>query len=204
MWICTCGHQNADIGNYCVACGMSKNAATAAQLADDVAWFYYLGNQRMGPVSSREIAGSLHAGTLDRNTLIWKSGMPDWAPLHRTALSALAPHLMPPAPLQAVSDVYAWLLAVFPMAVGTVLAMLGVKYIGIALGIWSLTLLFWVLDVREIKKTTDRFDAWVWTIFLFMGVYLFIRASKAGQRYGYAIVWCVFYICFIAAYVLSR
>ncbi|WMJ82621.1 DUF4339 domain-containing protein [Oscillospiraceae bacterium LTW-04] len=86
MWRCTCGYQNSDIGNFCVACGTPKTAAISAQLADDVAWFYYKGNHRFGPASSNEIVGLLQSGELNRNTMVWKAGMNDWVPLHQTAL----------------------------------------------------------------------------------------------------------------------
>ncbi|HWP51594.1 MAG TPA: DUF4339 domain-containing protein, partial [Clostridia bacterium] len=192
---CTCGHQNSDIGNFCVACGMTKTAATAAQLSDDTVWFYYRGSQRVGPTSTREIAKLLHANMLDRNTPVWKSGMNDWAPLHQTALGALASQRIPAAPLQTVSDIYAWMIALLPMTVGVILSVLKVTSLGVFLAVSSLTIIFEVLDLREIKKATGRLESWVWFILLLTPVYLFIRAGKAGQRYGYAIAWCVLYFC---------
>lgn len=203
MWTCICGHQNADIGNFCVACGTNKNAVFSAQLGDDAIWFYYQGSHRFGPVSPREIAELLHAGALDRNTPVWKAGMNDWTRLYQTVLATFVPNLMPAAPFQAISDIYAWLLAILPLIVGTVLIGLGVSNLAAILSIWLLNTLFWALDVWEIKKTTGRFDSWLWTIFLLTPVYLFIRSGKAGQRYGYAVVWCILYICFIVVYAIG-
>ncbi len=202
MWTCTCGYQNADIGNFCVACGAAKSAALSAQLSDDAAWFYYKGNQRFGPVSSHEVAGLLHAGGLDRETLMWKAGMNDWVPLRQTALNTLSPHLMPPAPLQAVGDVFAWLLALMPTCVTMVLSFLKVNSIGVMLATVAVTILFWALDIWELKKTNSRLGAWIWTIFLVTPVYLFIRSGKAGRRYGYAVAWCILYACFVLIYAI--
>lgn len=205
MWTCTCGHQNSDIGNFCVACGMAKNEALAAQLSDDVAWFYYRGNQRFGPVHAREIGALVHEGVLDRDTLIWKAGMDKWTPLHQTALGALAPHLMPPAPLQSVSDVYAWLLAILPVVVGMVLSILKANYFGVILAVGVLTILFWGLDVWELKKAKNDLSTWIWLVFLLTPAYLFVRAGKVGQRYGYAIAWCVIYVCWLfMVFILRR
>ncbi|MDF3004596.1 MAG: hypothetical protein K0S22_1068 [Oscillospiraceae bacterium] len=203
MWRCTCGYQNSDIGNFCVACGTPKNAAISAQLGDNIAWFYYKGSHRFGPASSSEIAGLLHAGELDRNTMVWKAGMNNWVPLYQTALSAVAPHLMPPPPLESASDVYAWLLAICPFIVGIVLTMLKVNNIGIILAISVLSLLFWALDVWELKKTKNSLSAWIWLVFLLTPAYLFVRSSKAGKRYGYSSTWCIIYVCYLFTYALS-
>lgn len=202
MWRCSCGYENSDIGNFCVACGTAKSAALSAQLSDDAAWFYYQGSRRFGPVSSHEIAGLLHAGELDRDTLVWKSGMNDWVPLHQTALNTLVPHLMPPPPLQAASDIFAWLLALMPMCVATFLSILRADKVGITLVIVLLTIFFWALDVWELDKTKNHLGAWIWTILLLTPAYLFIRSSKAGRRYGYAVAWCIVYACFVFIYAI--
>ncbi|MDD4700578.1 MAG: DUF4339 domain-containing protein [Oscillospiraceae bacterium] len=114
MWRCNCGRENTDIGNFCIACGAAKNDVISAQISEDVQWYYYKGSDRCGPVTASEIADLLRIEEIDRKTLVWKSGMTDWIPLNQTALNTLATDVVPPIPMQAVSDKYAWALATVP------------------------------------------------------------------------------------------
>ena len=113
------------------------------------------------------------------------------------------PHLMPPPPLESASDVYAWLLAVLPFIVIIVLTILKVNNIGIILAISVLSLLFWALDVWELKKTKNSLSAWIWLVFLLTPAYLFVRSSKAGKRYSYSITWCIIYVGYLFIHAFS-
>jgi hypothetical protein len=44
-------------------------------------WYYAQGDQRQGPVSDSELDALIAAGTVNENTLVWKDGMANWAPL---------------------------------------------------------------------------------------------------------------------------
>jgi len=55
-------------------------------------WFYVENQQRVGPVSEGEFARLVGAGTIRRETLVWRAGMKDWQPYG----SLLPPP--PPAP----------------------------------------------------------------------------------------------------------
>lgn len=43
-------------------------------------WFYTLDGEKHGPVSSKELRRLAQAGTLSRNSLLWKEGMKEWRP----------------------------------------------------------------------------------------------------------------------------
>jgi len=43
-------------------------------------WYYATGQQQQGPVSDEELARLVAAGTVKADTLVWHSGMGDWAP----------------------------------------------------------------------------------------------------------------------------
>lgn len=56
-------------------------------------WFYEFKGEPKGPVSEDQLRNLLEAQTINSETRLWKSGMPEWAPL-----SAAVPSLLPPLP----------------------------------------------------------------------------------------------------------
>jgi hypothetical protein len=51
------------------------------QNKDNMNWYYAQGDERKGPVSEAEFDALIAAGTITENTLVWKEGMANWAPL---------------------------------------------------------------------------------------------------------------------------
>jgi hypothetical protein len=47
-----------------------------------VEWYYARENQQAGPVSAAELKRLADAGQLQPDDLVWREGMPDWAPAH--------------------------------------------------------------------------------------------------------------------------
>ena len=190
MWICNCGRQNADTGNFCVSCGAAKNDVLAAPLDDNTLWYYYKDGERLGPVAAKEIEALLRTGQMDRKMLVWKSGMPDWLPLHQTPLYTLALTVLPPVPLKAASDKYAWTIAFIPLC-QFCLSLAGASTSAGVIVTAVLTLLFWVLDMQEMDKTNNKVGLWPVLGLIFMPAYLFVRGRKVGRKYDYAIVYCI-------------
>jgi type IV pilus assembly protein PilA len=67
------------------------------------AWYYAdAARQRHGPLSTATLLERVRDGLLERSTLVWREGMPEWRPLHALAdelgLSATAPPPTPPPP----------------------------------------------------------------------------------------------------------
>lgn len=52
-------------------------------------WYYTLNNQQTGPVEDEEIKRLIEAGTVNQTTLVWTSGMANWAPIGQSALAGL-------------------------------------------------------------------------------------------------------------------
>ena len=46
---------------------------------EEAEWFCVLNNQSFGPVNLSQFANMIRFGLVDANTLVWKSGMPQWA-----------------------------------------------------------------------------------------------------------------------------
>ena len=53
-------------------------------------WFYESGGQRQGPVEAAEFERLISTGTIKPETLVWREGMADWAPLSVAQDSATA------------------------------------------------------------------------------------------------------------------
>ena len=48
------------------------------------AWYYVdAGHNRQGPVSAEDLAVAFRQGRVNRDTLVWRDGLPQWAPLER-------------------------------------------------------------------------------------------------------------------------
>tara|TARA_R110002020_G_scaffold154546_5_gene334487 strand:+ start:357 stop:1496 length:1140 start_codon:yes stop_codon:yes gene_type:complete len=75
------------------------------------AWYYVdAGHNRQGPVSGEDLAAAFRQGRVNRDTLVWRDGLPQWVPLERH-LSELpaAPPALPEAgaatlPAQGTAD----------------------------------------------------------------------------------------------------
>jgi hypothetical protein len=65
------------------------------QNKDNMIWYYAQADQRQGPVSEADFEALIARGTITENTLVWKDGMENWAPL-KVARPAGAPES--PAP----------------------------------------------------------------------------------------------------------
>jgi hypothetical protein len=61
-------------------------------------WYYVIGNERKGPVSSESIITSIKNGELNPNTLVWKQGMANWIPFAQSELGKLVTLSPPPLP----------------------------------------------------------------------------------------------------------
>lgn len=51
--------------------------------APDVAWYYAIGSQRVGPVTDYELRSLIESGQVRPDMLVWRKGMGQWAPAMR-------------------------------------------------------------------------------------------------------------------------
>jgi uncharacterized membrane protein YhaH (DUF805 family) len=52
------------------------------------AWYYAAGDEKQGPLDLDQMIALARTRSLDADTLVWSSGMPDWAPIGRSPLEA--------------------------------------------------------------------------------------------------------------------
>jgi hypothetical protein len=97
-----------------------------------------------------------------------------------------------------LSDKWAWTLACVPIMSSLLYFFLqSITEIGSGFSFIIaivMNIIFWQLDNRELKKASIDSDKWIWTGFILVPVYLFLRASKTKRAYGYAITWCVIFV----------
>jgi len=77
-------------------------------MSDSGEWYYAIGNDRFGPVPLAEVQQRIGVGELGATSLVWKEGMPDWAPLSSvpelaTALPPVDYGVLPQAPTDAAA-----------------------------------------------------------------------------------------------------
>jgi hypothetical protein len=72
-------------------------------------WYYDAGGQQSGPVPESQLDELVRSGAVQHDTLVWRSGMPDWQPLHQArpsnAIPPLAPPVLPPIINGGIGDV---------------------------------------------------------------------------------------------------
>jgi membrane protease subunit (stomatin/prohibitin family) len=62
-------------------------------------WFVAIDGQQKGPFTLDQLRGEIGAGRVTRETLAWKSGLPQWTPVEQVSeLQALAASVPPPLP----------------------------------------------------------------------------------------------------------
>jgi len=62
-------------------------------------WYLTKNNKQEGPFDEQAVAASVADGTISRDTLVWREGMSEWLPLHRTDLARLFPQHSGPPPV---------------------------------------------------------------------------------------------------------
>ncbi len=69
-------------------------------------WYYASGGQQLGPVNTEELRAALRDGNVKPSDLVWKEGMPDWAPAATVSVlkSAQAPAPQPKPRPQATTS----------------------------------------------------------------------------------------------------
>jgi hypothetical protein len=77
-------HQNVErrLGAHDQALGL--DTAEPPLLANAGVWYYARGNERLGPVAAETIRHLLQAQAIRGDTLVWREGMADWAPVRTT------------------------------------------------------------------------------------------------------------------------
>ncbi|RAI38985.1 hypothetical protein CH341_26780 [Rhodoplanes roseus] len=174
---------------------MSDTTSTPA--ASDE-WFYTLGGQRLGPISSSALRQLLDDRKVHAETPVWRRGQTSWMLLRETEFGLLLSEVPPPVAAANINNSFVWALAVMPIVYVVLTAVLQVLLSSQELfTLISLVLPFGVnaalclLDLSQLKRAgySDGFLT-LWALIL-APVYLFVRAKRIGHTPTYAITWVV-------------
>ena len=71
-------------------------------------WYYVRDQQQYGPVSKSELLDLIESGDLDRENLVWTSGMEDWQPARSAdeLLTSIESQSPPPVPATGTSETH--------------------------------------------------------------------------------------------------
>lgn len=85
-----CGKENEAGATVCADCGSPLEEEIIEETTvetPDSSWYYVSSGQSVGPYTEAEMQGFLASRTINRNTYVWKNGMPDWKRLEDTELA---------------------------------------------------------------------------------------------------------------------
>lgn len=191
------------------------------QEADRATWYYTTTTGQQGPFTADDMKRRIASRELSSSTLVWRDGMTDWSPLSDTELFDPPRHSPPPLPPTKppaasgsppssdsgvghpeVSDGFAWALALAPLVIGLVEAILipvvgmeGIGSAGLIAGV-AINSLFAILDSRRLKEAGYDDNSLLILALLLVPVYLWRRSRLLGRDQRHLIVW-------IAALLLS-
>jgi hypothetical protein len=173
------------------------------------AWLYMSRGRRVGPVGEESLLNLRRDGSIDDDTPVWspeeQADHPDWRPLSAAEIKPASrpagarPPGPPPAPLSSISNVYAWLIVLGPLALAAIdfasLARTG-KTAPFALTVIAALVLYGalaLLDAQEIESghvgKAQRLSAW-WI--MLVPIYLWRRGTilnKVMSTYGFGRPW---------------
>lgn len=89
-----CGKENPDDVTQCQQCGTQDFRAPTVSTA--VEWHYAIGTEQSGPIAEEAMVEKARSGQLDRNTKIWKEGLPKWILLGNSEFAKVLPNGKPP------------------------------------------------------------------------------------------------------------
>ena len=165
-------------------------------------WHVEIAGTRQGPMSADQVRQFIASGKLNRKSLAWYTGAPDWQPLSSTEFAAAFADTPPPLSGSAIPNGLVWTLAFAPL-IG---AFLGGLLAGMMRmspnSFWWVTLVLNIglslADEKRLKAaghdTVKMGAAWI------VPVYLYKRAQVLSQSLSYFYAWV---ICFVVSLVLG-
>ena len=159
-------------------------------------WYFYKGADKQGPYSYAQMSDFVRKEIIQRETLVWVKGTPEWVPAAKTALAQELVNVVPDVPVGIISDKWLWALGGGSFTIGCavflILAAMGWNA-GWAMGVIVLAANFTFLmnDIEEVKKTGRNMGSWSYLGCVLVPVYLFVRAKKTNRNYIPLVVWFV-------------
>lgn len=183
-------------------------------------WHYIVnGGARRGPTTATTIKDLLDKKEIETDTQVWRKGMPEWKPLPESDLRDLVAAEPPPVSSKHIGNGYVWTLALLPLVIGVIEAVVSATNQEAAVRSLALgfpyhpsrglpyqvplavnALLGW-LDDRRLRQAGYGSRTTRITAVLIAPFYLFLRAKRLRQRPYYAVAWIISMIAGFLIYV---
>ncbi len=194
MWICSCGNQCNDEHSFCAKCGGKKRV----KVPNNNPWYYIDNGVKVGPIPLENIRSFIDDGTITKDTFVWRKGLSDWTIASKTSLNSVLSTVVPPISKSSLHSKWIWCLATIPLFANLVLFLCLRPIPGtpdsflLNAIVFLLNCLFLILDSLYLKNSGYNLKRSTFIGFVFVPIYLFIRAAKTNKNFGPAIVWCIF------------
>src|SRR5262245_1945518 len=83
-------------------------------------WYYVANGARRGPTTATTIKELLNKKEIETDTQVWRKGMPEWKPLRESDLGELVAAEPPAISSKNISNGYVWTLALLPIVLGLI------------------------------------------------------------------------------------
>ena len=125
--------------------------------AADSCWYYSEDGKRLGPISQDALLWQIKTRKLSPNTWVWRTGLHDWIPVFQSELANLtSSDTPPPLSAKAITNGYAWALALAPIWSMFLIYILAYFYLR-AVGNPYLGTAFEVIALQQVVS-----DRWSW------------------------------------------
>jgi len=165
----------------------------------ETSWYYERGGSRLGPVSASELIALCDRGDIEPDSVVWSPGLSTWRPLLEVEQFAEAISRPPSLPTTYVDNRAIWWLAVIPLFVPTLIALViygsGPGWTPSSAWWFSFWIFFCVnsgliaFDHRTLKRSGHK-PPHLWYLIL-VPLYLIMRSVKLRQTHAYTVVWFV-------------
>jgi hypothetical protein len=160
-------------------------------------------------MTAETIRDLLNKKQIESDTQVWRKGMPEWKPLRESDLRDLVATEPPPISSKHIGNGYVWTLALLPLVIGVIEAVVSASNQEAAVRSLALGfpyhpsrglpfqvpvvingLLGW-LDDRRLQQAGYGSRITRVTAVLLAPVYLFLRAKRLKHRPYYAVAWII-------------
>ncbi len=195
MFCKNCGMQLTDNTAFCPQCG-TKTDVNNYQSGILAEWFYFNGVDKTGPFTQNQIVNMISAGTIVKETLVWKNGLTSWTPAGNTELAACFGHTAAIISAGSITEKWVWALATIPLLVDLLIAIAvpEMNFYVQCIILCVINCIFITQDVSELKNNGYKVDDWLWLGIVLVPVYLYVRASKTTKNYIPFAVWCGIFV----------